>query len=337
MQAVPGGVHVEALDGVKLDITFVEPANAQVTVKGTKVDGFTEDYAQISVSQGANKGYLTVFYPYKAGEPVPSKIERLGDGIIRVVTGEATDYIFCSVDKPVVYKDALVDIDAFAGAVRIFADKVLLVNASGLPGTIGYKGVTASGIGPFESTAAVNPSKAEAIAAGRQLPAPPAAQAGALSSTTNHWPGIQGAITHSVGGTEYTAFSGLGKLGDAQFYVTGEAPFTVTHAPGKVTLVTEGRRRIFQMPIPADIVPANLLPPVDSLPEDFKLNWSVGGWINWPWAVEVKVDGTTCQGGWYDGLMTVGVPEGKHVVEITPYTNPPVWPVNAYTRLLEVR
>ncbi len=105
VQAAPGGAHVEAADGVKLDITFVEPANAQVTVKGTKVDGFSEDYAQISVTQGPNHGYLTVFYPYKAGEPVPSKIERLGDGIIRVVTAEATDYIFCAVEKPVVYKD----------------------------------------------------------------------------------------------------------------------------------------------------------------------------------------------------------------------------------------
>ena len=75
---------------------------------------------------------------------------------------------------------------------------------------------------------------------------------------------------------------------------------------------------------------------IDSLPADFKVNWSVGGWINWPWAVDVKVDGVTAQGGWYDGLMAVGVPDGKHTVEITPYTNPPVWKDNAYTRLLPI-
>jgi hypothetical protein len=30
----------------------------------------------------------------------------------------------------------------------------------------------------------------------------------------------------------------------------------------------------------------------------------------------------------------VGIPEGKHVAEITPYSNPPVWKQNAFRRLL---
>lgn len=334
VQAIPGGVHVDAADGVKLDVTFVEPANPLVNIQGTKVGGFTEDYSQISVSQGPNTGYLTVFYPYKAGEPTPRKIERLGDGIIKVTNADSTDYVFCAINKPVVYKDDLVDINAYAGAVRILNDKVLLVNASGQQGSVGYKGVVASGTGPFEYTTSVNPARPALVNAGRKTVTP--TPDNALMSSAGYWPGITGTITEKGGKTEYRAITGLGKLGDANFYVTGEAPFTVTHAPGKVTLVTEGRRRIFQMPIPTDIVPANMLPPVDSLPEDFKLNWSVGGWINWPWAVDVKVDGISYQGGWYDGLMTVGVPEGKHVVEITPYTNPPVWKENAYTGLLQV-
>jgi hypothetical protein len=32
--------------------------------------------------------------------------------------------------------------------------------------------------------------------------------------------------------------------------------------------------------------------------------------------------------------MTIGVPAGKYIIEIGPYTNPPVWKANAYTRLL---
>jgi hypothetical protein len=87
------------------------------------------------------------------------------------------------------------------------------------------------------------------------------------------------------------------------------------------------------MPIPKDIVPANLLPPETNLPDDFRFARD-HGWINWPWAVDIKVDGISYQGGWYDGLMTVGVPEGKHTIEIGPYTNPPVWAENAYTKLL---
>ena len=65
------------------------------------------------------------------------------------------------------------------------------------------------------------------------------------------------------------------------------------------------------------------------LPESFKREF-----INWPWAVETKIDGVSRQGGWYDGLMTIGCPDGKHTIEIGPYTNPPVWRENAYTHLL---
>jgi len=337
--AKPGGVHVEAADGVKLDVTFVEPANPQVTIKGTKVGGFSEDYAQISVTQGPEKGYLTVFYPYKAGEPTPQNIERLADGLLRIVTPLSTDYVFCAVEKPVVFRDALVDINAFAGAVRIFPDHVVLVNASGLQGSVGYKGVTATGIGPFEQQCAVNPTKAQIVDAGRRLWRTPIMLPKTSIKLSRDGNVVGGAIPEKSqpGKTYYVAQYGRGKLDDDSFYVIGEAPYVVTHEPGKVTIVTEGRRRILQMPIPEDIVPANLLPPKASLPDDFKLNWSVGGWINWPWAVTVKVDGIPYQGGWYDGLMTVGIPEGKHTVEITPYTNPPAWNNDAYTRMLTVK
>jgi hypothetical protein len=331
---IPGGVHVKLADGVLCNIYFVAPQAPQVTIKGTKVGGFTEDYTQISVNQGANQGYLTVFYPYKEGEPLPRTIERLGEGIIKVTTAVSTDYVFCAAEKPVVYKDDLVSINAHAGAVRIYADKVVLVNASGLEGTVAYKGVIASGTGPFERTTTVTP-KPESITfpAIRDFAEPLSAPKPFLS--TNR-PTLEGWITPGTGKTTYTGWTGSGRMGDKDFYIIGEAPFTAVHAPGKVTITTSGRRRILQMPIPEDIVPAKLLPPKDSLPDDFKLNWSVGGWINWPWAVDVKVDGIPYQGGWYDGLMTVGVPEGNHVIEITAYTNPPVWTESAYTRLLPV-
>lgn len=331
---IPGGVHVNAADGVMCNIYFVTPQNPQVTIKGTKVGGFGEDYAQISVNQGPNQGYLTVFYPYKAGEPLPQKIERLGDGMIKVTTAVSTDYVFCAAEKPVVYKDDVVNINAFAGAVRVFADKAVLVNASGLDGSVAYKGVTMSGTGPFEKTVAVAP-KPETIAVpnARDFAEPLGTPKPFIS--TNR-PTLEGWITPGAGKTTYVGWTGSGKIADKDFYVIGEAPFSATHEPGKVTITTSGRRRILQMPIPEDIVPSKLLPPKESLPDDFKLNWSVGGWINWPWAVDVKVDGISYQGGWYDGLMTVGVPEGKHVIEITAYTNPPVWTENAYTRLLPV-
>ena len=333
--AVPGGVHVNATEGVKLEITFLEPAGAQVTIKGTKVGGFQEDYAQISVSQEPNKGYLTLYYPYKQGEAPPTKVERLAEGVVRVTTTESTDYVFCAVDKPAVFKDDLVDINAGAGAVRIFPDRVLLVNASGVAGSVGYKGVVAQGIGPFEYRTVPDPAKAEMISVGRKLADLEPGAAGQEMASTG-WPGLQGWAKEDAGQTTFAATAGAGKVGDAGFYVKGEAPFVATHEPGKVTLRTEGRRRIFQMPIPTDLVPARLRPPTDNLPPEF-VNGRDHGWLNWPWAPDVRVDGMPCQGGWYDGLMTFGTPEGKHTVEIRPYTNPPVWAWNAYTRLLPTR
>ena len=338
---IPGGVHVEAGEGVKMNITFVEPATPQITIKGARVPGFSEDYTQISLSQTPDAGYLTVFYPYKGNEPTPT-IEKLADGLIKVTTSESVDYVFCGVDKPVVFENDLLNIHAYAGAVRVYPDKVLLISSSTLPATIAYKGIFAGGFGPFEQLIHLtDPKRFYPFGDVQQIygtkASDPLRQQEVLQTFVSPgWPPIQGVITHEGAKTTYRAKYGLGVISDNAFYVKGEAPFSVTHEPGKVTLTTDGRQRIFQMPIPIDIVPAKLLPPVDSLPADFKLNWSVGGWINWPWAVEMKVDGVSVQGGWYDGLMTVGVPAGKHVVEITPFTNPPVWAENAFSRLLPI-
>jgi hypothetical protein len=332
VQVVPGGVHVEAAEGVKLEVIFLEPTGAEVTVKGTKVAGFQEDYSQISVAQGPNAGYLTLFYPYREGEAPPGKVERLGEGIVRVTTQESQDYLFCAVDEPVVYQDDLVDINAAAGAIRIFPDRVVLVNASGAPGSVGYRGVVAQGVGPFEYSTEVAPARPQTVKVGRQLvPLDPAAPGREMVSTG--WPGLQGRVAQEGKRTTYTATAGAGTVADGAFYVKGEAPFVLTHEPGLITLRTDGRRRVFQMPIPEDLVPPALLPPRDNLPPEF-LAGRAQGYLNWPWAVDVQVDGISYQGGWYDGLMTVGVPEGRHVVEIRPYTNPPVWAENAYTRLL---
>lgn len=343
VQPLRSGVRAKLLDGVMCDVTFVEPANAKIAVKGTKVDGFAEEYCQFSLQQEPGKGYTAVYFPYKNGEPTPSKIEKLADGVVRVTTRESTDYVFMGVDKPVTFKDATVDIAAYAGAVRIFKDRVLLINTSGQYGKVACRGAVAEGFGPFEQAAtSASPS---VIKAGPE-PAKVTEHAGKAFAVDGAAPegckdmkaqGIKGYVAIDGDKQTFVAGAGTGMLGYKDFYIKGEAPFVCTHRPGLVTITTEGRRRIFQMPIPMDVVPAKLLPPVDSLPEDFKLNWSVGGWINWPWAVDGVVDGVSREIGWYDGLMTVGVDDGRHRVEIGPWSNPPVWQENAYTRMLPVK
>ena len=136
--------------------------------------------------------------------------------------------------------------------------------------------------------------------------------------------------------TTFVMTEGYGKVKHGDFYVKGEAPFTCVWEPGKITLTAEGRRRIFQMPIPENIVPANLLPPKETLPDDFRLNWSIGGWINWPWSINADVDGIPRQVGWYDGKMSIGLDDGAHTAVITRFTNPPVWPINRWTQQLSI-
>ncbi|OPZ83832.1 MAG: hypothetical protein BWY76_02103 [bacterium ADurb.Bin429] len=345
---IPGGVRATGIEksDVKLDVRFLEPAEAKVGVKGLTnpprgYEGW--DFAQVSVPQEPDKGYFTVFYPSKGAEPGLGTTEKLAEGVVKITTPESVDYVFCAVENPVVFKDALVEINAYAGAVRIYPDRVLLVNASGQQGSVAYKGVKAEGIGPFEHVAAVSPAKTETVAAGRRL-APVArpegegmlitvdGTGGANAVVTGS--GLKGWVLARGGKVTYAMTEGTGTVGYKGFYIKGEAPFVCVHEPGKVTLTADGRRRIFQMPIPEDLVPASLLPPKESLPENIKKALQ-GGWTNWPWAVDLKVDGVGgMQAGWYNGLMTIGLDDGKHIAVISPYTNPPVWKDNAYTRLL---
>ena len=72
--------------------------------------------------------------------------------------------------------------------------------------------------------------------------------------------GLTGWVTVDGETETYVATSGNGSIGRKDFYIRGEAPFTCVRRPGKVTITAEGRRRVFQMPIPQNIVPSNLLP-----------------------------------------------------------------------------
>jgi len=347
VKPIPGGVRATALQdpAVKLDVLFVEPANPEVAILAEPPDhGDPNAYAQIRIAQGAGKGYLTVLYPYREGAPTPQSVEHLGDGIVRIVTAEATDYVFCAVDQPVVFKDAVIDINAMAGAVRVFKDKVLLVNAAGQQGAVGYKGVVAQGVGPFEHATQVNPGKAETVAAGRKAAsvAQPEGEgtliavdgSGKSENTEVTGAGLKGWILINGDTVTYAMAEGFGRVGYRDFWIQGEAPFTLVHAPGKMTLTTEGRRRIFQMPIPLNIVPPNMLPPEETLPYDYRLGRDIGGFRNWPWSVVCTVNGRERMIGWYDGKIALGLDDGKQEAVITRFTNPPVWKASAWTRLL---
>jgi len=48
------------------------------------------------------------------------------------------------------------------------------------------------------------------------------------------------------------------------------------------------------------------------------------------------VNGISTMNGWYAGVMSIRLDEGAKEATIRPYTNPPVWKTNAYTRLLPI-
>ena len=338
VERIRGGVRARTAGGVDLDVLFAEPMNPEVTIKGTKVRDFDEDYTQLTLARGSGESYLAVFFPHVGGKPAVT-VEPLVPGVVKVTTNESTDYIACG-DAPIHFKSGDVEIAAHAGAVRVFKDKVLLVNASGRPGSIAWKGVRAKGEGPFEHVTGLLPTRSEVVAVGRPVPAlahPDHAGtkvvfdgSGATSNEISAFSkGLNGYVVDDGGEQTFVATRGIGEMGIKGFWIRGEAPFIAQRKAGRVTLQMDGRRRVVEMAIPPDLAPSHLVPPYDTLPAELKKEW-----IIWPCAVDVQIDGVSRQGGWYDGVMSTGVPEGRHTVVFRPYTNPPAWRENAFTRLI---
>ena len=130
------------------------------------------------------------------------------------------------------------------------------------------------------------------------------------------------------------ASEGLGRIGYGDFYVQGEAPFVCEWKPGEVVLEAKGRRRVFVMPIPQNLVPESQAPLKESLPDFIQPGLTEYGYFNWPVAPSMEINGALVQGGWYDGVMAVGLDDEQSKVTIRPWTNPSVWSENATTRLL---
>ena len=109
--------------------------------------GGRETKTILEVPAAAGEDYLYVVYPRADGEPAPT-CERLGDGVLRIATAEATDTVFLG-DEPFDWSRDGVVFTGRAGAVRVFRDRVALCMNAG-SGRIGYKGHVLEGHGPFQ-------------------------------------------------------------------------------------------------------------------------------------------------------------------------------------------
>jgi hypothetical protein len=339
---IPGGVRASFPEKIMLDILFLHAKRVKTELLQGKFNySFHEDYCQLKTHRAAGEDYFVLFYPYKAGEAPPESAELLAPGVARIITSESKDYVFASTDKPVKWKNDRVSLEGYAGMVRVKDKIAQLVNASAQPATLRYGKAEKTGPGPWEAKTQIDSTVDVVRAPIRKSPGKPVgknvAAVGPAVKTDDpkvHSENITGWVAVDGQTVTLVATGGLGTIGYKDFYVKGEAPFTCIWKPREITLEAKGRRRVFVMPIPENLVPTNLLPPKGSLPESTLKNMTVNGWINWPWAPSMEINGVIVQGGWFDGVMAVGLDRRQSKAIIRPYTNPPVWKQNATTRLL---
>jgi hypothetical protein len=165
--ATPTGMTYAAPTGQQLDVHFLQPATVSAETRQVSRSGPLSFQAarnwraagspimkdsgpdNISVSEitsvtsygpiPAGQDVLVVLYPQGKGEAAP-RYEALADGVARITTREATDYVFAH-RAPMQYAQGDVAFAGIAGAVRIYPDAVHLVITEG-PGQVTYKGVT---------------------------------------------------------------------------------------------------------------------------------------------------------------------------------------------------
>ena len=117
------------------------------TIQKPGADTTVEDHMTVSAVGpiAAGEDVMVALYPQAADEPAP-QYEPLGDGVARIVTSEATDYVFLH-RQPMQFRHGEISFNGIAGAVRVFSNAVHLVISEG-PGTVSYRGATLRSDGP---------------------------------------------------------------------------------------------------------------------------------------------------------------------------------------------
>lgn len=198
--------------GASTWLWFSEPRDvcARMTFKAAN------EVKTIVVVPGApGQDYFYAVYPRRDGEPAP-QCQLLAPGVMRVKTPESTDTVFLA-DAPLAIDRDEIVFTGTAGAVRVFADRVVLCLSAG-NGRIGYRGHVLEGQGPFE----------EVVPLGQLRPG-----------------------THRRGG-EARRFESVDMGRGVR--VSGEGPFTATLEGDAIRVRTTGRARVLHITQPPFIV-----------------------------------------------------------------------------------
>ncbi|MBE3069564.1 MAG: hypothetical protein IMZ66_04935, partial [Planctomycetes bacterium] len=133
---------------------FARPADVRIRMtaeySAPGLPGNKETKTLVEVPAGPGEDYFYAVYPHADGAAVPA-CEALAAGAMKIVTDEATDYVFAA-DRPFDWDRDGVVFTGKAGAVRVFKDRVALCLAAG-SGRVGYKGYVLEGHGPLERVA----------------------------------------------------------------------------------------------------------------------------------------------------------------------------------------
>jgi len=162
--AAPDGMTYRSPYGAQLHVRFMQPATVPAELRDATGTGPVYNHAArlwqkmglpvesgkdtgIQVKQmatvtgfgpiAAGQDIIVLLTPAREGEQLP-QFELIGQGVLRVKTGESTDYVFLGVEPGTFSQDG-VSFTGVAGAVRVFADGVHLVMAEG-PGEVGCQG-----------------------------------------------------------------------------------------------------------------------------------------------------------------------------------------------------
>lgn len=140
--------------GAKMQVRLIEPASATLEsrqasrpgrIPGIEADDVLTINALGPIAPGQD--IMVAITPLGQDEE-PPQFERLGKGVVKVLTREGTDYIFAHVE-PIHFRDEDITFSGKAGAVRVFPDEVHLVIAEG-PAEVRFGSLTLRGTGPAE-------------------------------------------------------------------------------------------------------------------------------------------------------------------------------------------
>ncbi len=109
-----------------------------------------ERIVSVRLAQAPGQEYFWLMYPRGPQEALPAAT-RLAPGVMKVVTGESTDYVFVS-PSHLNYAGEEVVFSGGVGAVRLGKDGSVTLAMNGGSGKVGYKGRVLEGAAPFERT-----------------------------------------------------------------------------------------------------------------------------------------------------------------------------------------